>query len=122
VRRFNFFDYDFPSPLHLQFNPDISVRERGVMEKCTFCINRIKERKEVAANERRKVADGEIVPACAQTCPAGAITFGNLKDENSRVRLLAGGPRSYRLLEELGTRPSVYYLKKVLRRKEGGEA
>ena len=121
VRRFNFFDYSFPPPLNLQLNPDITVRERGVMEKCTFCLQRIKEKKELAAREERPVADGEIVPACAQTCPAGAITFGNLKDETSRISRLSNDPRSYRLLEELGTRPSVFYLKKVIR-KEGGEA
>ncbi len=121
VRRFNFFDYTFPPPLNLQLNPDITVRERGVMEKCTFCLQRIKEKKELAAREGRPVADGEIVPACAQTCPAGAITFGNLKDHDSRISLLSRDPRSYRLLEELGTRPSVFYLKKV-DRKEGGEA
>jgi anaerobic selenocysteine-containing dehydrogenase/Fe-S-cluster-containing dehydrogenase component len=121
VRRFNFFDYKFPPPLHLQLNPDITVRERGVMEKCTFCLQRIKDAKEAAKNEGRKVADGEVLPACAQTCPAGAITFGNLKDVESRVSTLSRDPRAYRLLEELGTRPSVFYLKKVLRG-EGGEA
>ena len=121
VRRFNFFDYKFPTPMHLQLNPDVTVRERGVMEKCTFCLQRIKEAKETASRENRKVADGEVVPACMQTCPTGAISFGNLLDENSRVRTMAADPRAYRLLEELGTRPSIYYLKKVLRTK-GGEA
>jgi Fe-S-cluster-containing dehydrogenase component/anaerobic selenocysteine-containing dehydrogenase len=116
VRRFNWFDYEYPSPLHLQMNPDISVRERGVMEKCTFCVQRIKEQQEIAKNEGRIVEDGEVQTACQQTCPADAISFGNLEDENSQVSKMGKDKRAYRLLEELGTRPSITYLKKVIRK------
>lgn len=116
VRRFNWFDYEYPSPLHLQLNPDISVRERGVMEKCTFCVQRIKEQQEIAKNEGRIVEDGEVQTACQQTCPASAITFGNLEDDNSKVSKIGKDKRAYRLLEELGTRPSITYLKKVIRK------
>jgi molybdopterin-containing oxidoreductase family iron-sulfur binding subunit len=116
VRRFNWFDYEYPAPLHLQLNPDVTVRERGVMEKCTFCIQRIKGAKEMAKNEGRLVRDGEVTPACAQTCPANAITFGNMKDENSRVNRVAADKRAYHLLAELGTRPSITYLKKIIRK------
>jgi molybdopterin-containing oxidoreductase family iron-sulfur binding subunit len=118
VRRFNWFDYVPDPPLPLQLNPDVTVRERGMMEKCTFCIQRIQRAKEQAKNEGRPVRDGEVVPACAQTCPARAITFGNLTDPKSRVAQLWNDPRGYRLLGELGTRPSIVYLKKVIRPKE----
>lgn len=116
VRRFNYFDHKREQPLDLQLNPDVTVRERGVMEKCTFCVQRIKEKREIAKNENRLITEEDgLVPACAQTCPTRAIAFGNLNDPESRVRRLSEDPRSYRLLEELGTRPSVFYLKKVLR-------
>jgi len=86
------------------------------MEKCTFCIQRIAHAKDKAKDDgRRKVRDGEIVPACAQTCPAGAITFGNILDEKSRVYQLAHSGRAYRLLEMLGTEPAVYYLSKKVK-------
>jgi molybdopterin-containing oxidoreductase family iron-sulfur binding subunit len=118
VRRFNWHDYDWPAPLDLQLNPDVSVRSKGVMEKCTFCLQRIREGKDRAKDENRKVRDGEITPACAQTCPANAITFGDLKDPGSRVSRLAHDPRRYRVLEDLNTEPAVTYLKRVLRRPE----
>jgi len=112
VRRFNWFDHVLPEPLDKMYNPDLSVRGRGIMEKCTFCIQRIRAAKDHAKDENRLVADGEITPACAQTCPTNAITFGNLKDENSRVYQLAHSDRAYRVLEELGTEPAVNYLRK----------
>jgi molybdopterin-containing oxidoreductase family iron-sulfur binding subunit len=115
VRRFNYFDYTFETPLDLQLNPDVTVRERGVMEKCTFCVQRIRAAKETARNEGRLVRDGEVLPACAQTCPTRAITFGNLNDPDSAVSRLFTSPRAYALLGDLGTRPSIVYLKKVLR-------
>jgi len=118
VRRFNWFDYRFAPPLPLQLNPNVTVRERGMMEKCTFCVQRIREAKERAKNEGRAIRDGEVTPACAQTCPAKAIAFGDLKDPTSRVSTLGYDPRGYHLLGELGTRPSVTYLKKVLRGRE----
>ncbi|MET0214217.1 MAG: molybdopterin dinucleotide binding domain-containing protein, partial [Vicinamibacterales bacterium] len=114
VRRFNWFEPEFPEPLHLQLNPDVTVRTVGVMEKCTFCVQRIQEGKDRAKDENRPVRDGEIVPACAQTCPGQAIVFGDLNDPASRVAQLGRDARAYRLFDDLNTRPAVTYLKKVL--------
>jgi len=114
ARRFNWFSWKWPEPLNWQLNPDITVRSKGVMEKCTFCIQRIVEAENKAKDEGRKVRDGEIIPACAQTCPTGAITFGDLKDEKSLVSRLSKDERGYHVLEELNTRPAITYLKKVL--------
>jgi len=113
VRRFNWFDPEFPEPLNLQLNPDVTVRSVGVMEKCTFCVQRIQEGKDHAKDEKRTVRDGEIVPACAQTCPGQAIVFGDLNDPASRVSQIGGDARAYDLFEDLNTRPAVTYLKKV---------
>jgi molybdopterin-containing oxidoreductase family iron-sulfur binding subunit len=85
------------------------------MEKCTMCIQRIVAGKDRAKDEKRPVRDGDVMTACQQTCPTRAITFGNLKDDRSEVARLAHSPRSYHVLDELGTRPSVTYLKKVIR-------
>lgn len=115
VRRFNWFSHSWPEPLNWQLNPDVTVREVGVMEKCTFCIQRIREKKEVAKEEGRRLRDGEIIPACAQTCPTEAIVFGDLKDPKSRVSKLWNSQRGYRVLEEINTKPSVVYLKKIKR-------
>lgn len=115
VRRFNWFQYEFPAPLEVQLNPDVTVRQLGVMEKCTMCVQRIMAGKDHARDEKRQVKDGDILTACQQTCPTQAITFGNLKDDTSTVAKLTHSPRGYHSLEELGTRPSVTYLKKVVR-------
>jgi molybdopterin-containing oxidoreductase family iron-sulfur binding subunit len=115
VRRFNWYSYDFPAPLEVQLNPDVTVRQLGVMEKCTMCIQRIVSGKDRARDEQRPVRDGDIVTACQQTCPTRAITFGNLKDEGSAVAKLSHAPRAYAVLDEIGTRPGVTYLKKVVR-------
>ncbi len=115
VRRFNWYNWEFPPPLEVQLNPDVTVRQLGVMEKCTMCIQRIIAGKDRARDEKRQVRDGDILTACQQTCPTQAITFGNLKDEGSEVTKLVHSPRAYHVLEELGTRPSVTYLKKVVR-------
>lgn len=112
-RRFNWRTYVFPPPLHLQLNPDVTVRDKGVMEKCTFCIQRIKEAKEIARLENRTVRDGEFETACQQSCPAKAITFGNGQDSNSRVARLKEKRRAYRLLEEYNYKPAVTYLKQI---------
>jgi anaerobic selenocysteine-containing dehydrogenase/Fe-S-cluster-containing dehydrogenase component len=115
VRRFNWFQHEFPAPLDVQLNPDVTVRQLGVMEKCTMCVQRIIAGKDGARDAKRSVKDGDILTACQQTCPTRAITFGNLKDEQSAVAKLAHSPRAYHVLEEIGTRPSVTYLKKVVR-------
>ncbi len=118
VRRFNFFhyaQYAFPAPLHLQLNPDVTVRQAGVMEKCTMCIQRIIAGKDRARDEGRPGRDGDILTACQQTCPTQAIVFGDLKDPQSKVSQLSKSPRGYHVLEALGTRPAITYLKKVTR-------
>ncbi|HTS61630.1 MAG TPA: TAT-variant-translocated molybdopterin oxidoreductase [Candidatus Acidoferrales bacterium] len=112
VRRFNFYlfsDFDTPS-LKLLRNPDVSVRSRGVMEKCTYCVQRINEAKIDSEKEERQVHDGEILTACQQTCAAEAIVFGNINDRNSRVAKLKADERNYSLLADLNTRPRTTYL------------
>jgi anaerobic selenocysteine-containing dehydrogenase/Fe-S-cluster-containing dehydrogenase component len=114
VRRFNWFDWKWPAPLNLQLNPEVTVRSKGVMEKCSFCIQRIKTAHNHAKNENRMIRDGEVTPACVQTCPTDALVFGNLMDTNSRVRKLCENPRAYQVMGYLNTKPAVIYLKKVL--------
>jgi anaerobic selenocysteine-containing dehydrogenase/Fe-S-cluster-containing dehydrogenase component len=116
VRRFNWFDYDFPSPLNWQLNPDVTVRTKGVMEKCTFCIQRITEARHNARLEQRSIRDGDVVSACQQACPTDAIVFGDLKDPESKVNKLRerNRPRDYRILDELNTQPAIVYLKDVV--------
>ena len=112
VRRFNWFDWtgdDEPSIQH-QRNPNVTVRSRGVMEKCTYCIQRISEARIVARIDDRPVADGEVQTACQQSCPTQAIVFGDLSDPGARVRQGRDTKRHYSLLEELGTRPKTTYL------------
>jgi Fe-S-cluster-containing dehydrogenase component len=112
VRFFNFFAPVFQEPLNQQLNPDVTVRSAGVMEKCTFCVQRIRRAEEQALLEDRPLADGEVTPACVQTCPTGALLFGDLNHTQSRVsELLSNNLRKFRLLEHLGTQPSVYYLR-----------
>ena len=113
VRFFNFYNPTWDKPLHLQFNPDVSVREVGVMEKCTFCVQRIKAAEINADAEKRELKDGELRPACAQSCPATAIVFGDLNDPNSRVARLQAEVRNYALLGALNTRPRTTYLAAV---------
>ncbi|HEU4370878.1 MAG TPA: molybdopterin-dependent oxidoreductase [Methylomirabilota bacterium] len=122
VRRFNWWNYDFPAPLEIQLNPDVTVRQLGVMEKCTMCVQRIVAGKDRAREDKRAVRDGDIVTACQQTCPTQAITFGNLKDEGSTVSTQSHSPRAYHVLDELGTRPGVTYLSKVVRAHEPSPA
>ncbi len=117
VREFNWRDYQDPrihpylNTLSNQFNPDVTVRRRGVMEKCTFCIQRIRGAEDKAESENRDVRDGEVTPACAQACPANAITFGRLDLPDSQVSILAQEQRGYRQLDELRTLPHITYLK-----------
>ena len=116
VRRFNWFNVKWTPPLDLQLNPDVTVRCRGVMEKCTFCIQRILGAELEAKRERRHVRDGEIKPACAESCPSGAIIFGDLLDPSSQVtQLTRTDPRRYHVLEELNTKPAVTYLRRIIR-------
>jgi Fe-S-cluster-containing dehydrogenase component len=110
VRYFNFYNPVWEKPLNLQLNPDVSVREVGVMEKCTFCVQRIKAGEIAAEAEKRNVKDGEIQPACVQSCPTHAMVFGDLSDPESEVSRLARSGRATKLLEEVGTRPKVTYL------------
>ena len=115
VRRFNFFNWfkNVPATEKMTFNPEVTVRGRGVMEKCSFCVQRIEAVKIAAKNDRRPIRDGEVVPACAQTCPTQAIVFGDLKDAASRVSKLRGNRRSYAILGELNTKPRTTYLAKL---------
>ena len=120
VRRFNFFDYNKDitetSPLSLLMNPDVSVRERGVMEKCTYCVQRIAEARINGDVSDTPIADGTVQTACQQACPTRAITFGNIKDKAAKVVAEKGEPTSYAMLAELGTRPRTTYLTKVRNR------
>ncbi len=111
ARRFNWFNYAHDDQLqNLVLNPDVAVRSRGVMEKCTFCVQRIQEAKIEAKRLGEKVSDGSVQTACQQSCPAQAIYFGDLNDPNSHVSKMMANPRRYRVLEELNVRPSVGYL------------
>jgi molybdopterin-containing oxidoreductase family iron-sulfur binding subunit len=128
VRRFNYFNYNLDvigitpfTPTEdpkmkvksMVFNPDVTVRSRGVMEKCTFCVQRIQNAKIRAKNEKRAIADGEIRTACQDTCPTEAIIFGDLNDPQAEVTRQHNIPRAYQLLGELNNRPRVRYLARV---------
>jgi molybdopterin-containing oxidoreductase family iron-sulfur binding subunit len=120
VRRFNFLQYNDPNApgatqLRLSHNPDVTVRSRGVMEKCTYCVQRISEARITSKREDRRIRDGEVVTACAQACPTEAIVFGDLNDPRvSAVRALREQPHNYGMLaEELNTQPRTTYLKRV---------
>ncbi|HWI40956.1 MAG TPA: molybdopterin-dependent oxidoreductase [Verrucomicrobiae bacterium] len=114
VRRFNWLSPEWKGPQQLQLNPEVTVRSRGVMEKCTFCVQRIRQADYRARLEGRPLRDGEAVPACAESCPTGAYTFGDLMDPASRVsQLVRNDPRRYQVLHELNTKPAVIYLKGV---------
>jgi molybdopterin-containing oxidoreductase family iron-sulfur binding subunit len=115
VRRFNFLlfqDWDTPQ-YKMMRNPDVSVRSRGVMEKCTYCVQRISEHRIDSERENRKIEDGELQTACQQSCPANAIIFGNINDPNSQVSKLKAKQRNYGLLAELNTRPRTTYLAEI---------
>jgi Fe-S-cluster-containing dehydrogenase component len=128
VRRFNYFNYNVDvigiTPFtptddpkmklkSMVFNPEVTVRGRGVMEKCTFCVQRIQNVKIKAKNARRVIKDGEIKTACQETCSTGAIEFGDLNDRSSKVAKASQHPRAYSLLGELNNRPRVRYLGRV---------
>jgi menaquinone reductase, iron-sulfur cluster-binding subunit len=109
VKYFNWTTPEWPDQVE-HLNPDVSVRPVGVVEKCTFCHHRLQKAKEQAKMEERELREGDYVPACVQTCPTKAMYFGDLDDPESTVSRLAKSTRSFRLLEELGTKPKVYYL------------
>lgn len=116
VRRFNWFNYrkEMRTPENMAFNPEVTVRVRGVMEKCTFCVQRIKSVKDTVKKEGRELKDGEIKTACQQTCPTGAIVFGDVNDPQSQVaKVFKEDPRSYSLLEEFHAAPAVRYRTKI---------
>ncbi len=112
VRYFNWGEPSWEAPLEQTINPDVAVRWKGIMETCTFCVQRIRRTNDQARDEEREIRDGEVQPACAQACPAQAIVFGDREDPESAVSKLSESPRAERPLEELGTGPRVVYLKK----------
>jgi molybdopterin-containing oxidoreductase family iron-sulfur binding subunit len=147
VRRFNWFKYHDNSQFEdvnpamntdlgkMVLNPDVTVRSRGVMEKCSFCVQRIQQGKLTAKKERRAVVDGEVTTACASACSTGAIVFGDINNPESkiskllkinpldskhphRVDKIAGNPRAYQMLEEIGVKPNIWYLTKVRNKEE----
>jgi molybdopterin-containing oxidoreductase family iron-sulfur binding subunit len=130
VRYFNWFGYGeparkqyaFPEPLNWQLNPDVTVRGKGVMEKCTFCVQRVRETENRAALEHRGVEPDEFTTACAEACPSRAITFGDAADERWSVAKMARDRRAYHVFEELNTFTGVVYLKKVLHPARGSTA
>jgi len=114
VRRFNFLNYVSEDPIQAElYNPDVSVRERGIMEKCSYCVQRINEAHAVSGVEDRPIQDGEVVPACASACPTRAIVFGDLNNPDARVTQIANQPHNYGLLEDHNTQPRTTYLGKV---------
>jgi molybdopterin-containing oxidoreductase family iron-sulfur binding subunit len=129
VRYFNWFDhqseadaaYAWPDPLHWLLNPDVTVRVKGVMEKCTFCVQRIRDKQHQSKLSGDPLADGDVVTACQQTCPADALVFGDINDPDSRISQIASDSRGYHVLGGLNTRPAVTYLRKV-RNVADGEA
>ena len=128
VRYFNWHNFaepggeweSWPDPLNMLLNPDVTVREKGVMEKCTFCVQRIRGAQNRARLEDRAVRDGDITPACAQACPSEAIVFGDLRDRSSLVARLAADPRGYHVHTELNTKPAITYLARVVHGAAGG--
>jgi molybdopterin-containing oxidoreductase family iron-sulfur binding subunit len=115
VRRFNWYDYraDPRSSTHAAHNPDVTVRSRGVMEKCSYCVQRIEGARATADKEGRDIRNGEVVTACQAACPTTAIVFGDLNDPGSEVAKRRKSGRHYVLLEELGTRPRTTYLARI---------
>jgi Fe-S-cluster-containing dehydrogenase component len=110
VKSFNWVRPSFPESTLLMLNPDVSIRPAGVIEKCTFCHHRRQRARDQARAEGRPLREADYVPACAEACPTGAITFGDLDNPEHRVAQQRQDPRAFRLLEELGTHPKVYYL------------
>ena len=112
VRYFNWKTPTWPAPLEASLNPDVSIRPSGVVEKCTFCHHRLQRARDTAAAEGRELREGEYMPACVEVCPSQSMFFGDLDDPDSVVSRRSRTTRAFRLLEELGTRPKVIYLRK----------
>ncbi len=112
VREFNWQRPEWPEPMAESLNPDVSIRPKGVVEKCSFCHHRLQLAADRARLENRDLGEGDYVPACVESCPTGAMYFGDLDNPHSEVAILEKGPRAFRLLEELGTKPKVVYLSK----------
>jgi molybdopterin-containing oxidoreductase family iron-sulfur binding subunit len=115
VRRFNWFDFNIRKPpvLQMLMNPEVTVRARGVIEKCTYCVQRIRNTQIQAQKENRRIRDGEVVTACQEACPSKAIMFGSIADKTSQVARWMRQPRTYQVLEELGTHPRTRYLARI---------
>jgi molybdopterin-containing oxidoreductase family iron-sulfur binding subunit len=113
ARYFNYWEREWPRPMEMGLNPDISVRSKGIMEKCTFCVHRIRRAERAAKREKREMRDQEFTTACAQACPTNAIVFGDMMDTTSLVHRMKEDKRHYELMHYLGTDPGVVYLKKV---------
>jgi molybdopterin-containing oxidoreductase family iron-sulfur binding subunit len=112
VKYFNYYEPEWPHTMKRQLNPDVSVRPKGVIEKCTFCHHRLQKASDVARAENRPLAEANYQPACAESCPSKAIVFGDLDNPNHRVYELSKGSAATRLMEDLGTQPKVFYLEK----------
>ena len=113
ARYFNFWEPEWPEPLDFQLNPDVTVRTKGIIEKCTFCVQRINRSKTDAKRDGREVADGDVQPACVQACPTSALVFGDFNDSESQASKAAASDRGFRLLEHSGFEPGVVYLAKI---------
>ncbi len=111
ARDFNWREPKWPEPMQQHLNPDVSVRSKGVVEKCTFCHHRLQRARDTARAENRALKPGEYTPACVDACPTGAMVFGDLSNPESEVAKLANSRRAYKLLEDLGTEPKVVYLR-----------
>lgn len=110
VKSFNWYRPTWPQEMEKALNPDVSVRPAGIVEKCTFCVHRLQKAKEIVASEDREMENEDYIPACVECCPTNAIYFGDLANPKSEVSNLIKSFRTFRLLEELGTEPKVYYL------------
>ena len=110
ARFFNWYEPEWPDEMKSALNPDVYIRTKGIVEKCTFCVQRIRAAKDKAKDEDRELKDGDVIPACVETCPTKARVFGNLADPHSAVSTLSRSPRALKLLEHLGTEPKVVYL------------
>ncbi len=113
VKTFNWYTPEWPGRMAEACNPDVAVRPMGVVEKCTFCIHRLQKAKEQAAVEKRELRDEDYVPACAESCPTRAISFGDMGNPTSKVSQLKRNPRAFAVGEDLGIEPKVYYLSEV---------